>query len=169
MQGKSIRRDDLEGAFEDLLQDLQPSETAHGLIKDMFKVGWELRGQQVKDAAKVMSRKFGQLEGQIAALLERVVEASSPRVISAYEAKIDALEKEKLIVAEKLENAGQIQRPFEEMFELACQFLSSPWKIWRTGHLAMRRVVLKLAFEERIAYCRKEGLRTPKTTLPFNA
>ena len=168
-KGKSIRRDDLEGEFEELLQDLQPSDTAHGLIKDMFKVGWELRGKHVKEAAKAMTRKLSDLESQIAALLDRIVEASSPRVISAYEAKIDALEKEKLIVAEKLENAGQVQRPFDEMFELACQFLSSPWKIWQTGHLAMRRVVLKLAFEERIAYCRKEGLRTPKTTLPFNA
>ncbi len=126
----------------------------------MFKVAWEMRGKQVKDAAKAMNRKLTELENQIAALLDRIVEASSPRVISAYEAKIDALEKEGLVMKEQLSSTGKPQRPFEEMFEFACQFLASPCKIWKTGHLVMRRVVLKLAFEERVAYCRNEGLRT---------
>ena len=30
-----------------------------------------------------------------------------------------------------------------------------------------KRTVLKLAFEDRITYSLKNGLRTPKTTLPF--
>ena len=54
------------------------------------------------------------------------------------------------------------------MFELACQFLSSPWRIWKNGDLTQRRAVLKLAFAERPHYCRSEGLRTRKTILPFN-
>ena len=65
-------------------------------------------------------------------------------------------------------DAGKPIRSFEDMFEHACQFLANPWKIWNNGDLAQRRTVLKLAFSERQYYCRKEGLRTQKTTLPFN-
>ena len=53
------------------------------------------------------------------------------------------------------------------MFELACEFLSSPWNIWENGALTAKRTVLKLAFAERPAYLRNQGFRTPKTTLPF--
>ena len=56
---------------------------------------------------------------------------------------------------------------YEELFELALAFLSSPWKLWESGQLNLRRTVLRLAFSERIAYDRKTGFRTPKTTLPF--
>lgn len=165
---KSIKRDQIEGDFEEVLQALQPSETAYALLRDMFKRAWDMRSASVKQTTKAVSRKLSEVEAQIDGLLDRIVDASSPRVISAYEAKIDELEQEKLVLSERMEKTGQPQRSFEEMFELACQFLSSPWNIWKNGNLAMRRTVLKLAFEDRVSYCRNEGLRTPKTTLPFN-
>ena len=166
---KPIKRDELEGEFEDMLKSLQPTESAYALLRAMFEHGWELRGKQVKDAAKAMTRKLGEVEAQIAGLLDRIVDASSPHVVAAYETRIDALEKEKLVLGEKLQSAGIPQRPFEEMFQLACGFLSSPWKIWKNGDLTMRRTVLKLTFQERLSYCRNEGLPTLKTTLPFKA
>ncbi len=148
-----------------MLTSLQPSETAYALLRDMFKYAWEMRGAKVKETVRALKRKLSEAETQIAALLDRVVDASSPRVISAYEAKIDALEKEKLLLGEKLNQFGAPQRSFEDMFELACQFLASPWKIWESGNLTLRRTALKLTFEERLAYCRNEGLRTPKNHL----
>ena len=56
---------------------------------------------------------------------------------------------------------------FEQMFEHALQFLSNPWKLWKSGNLIAQRTVLRLAFAEQITFARNEGLRTPKTTLPF--
>ncbi|WP_299671766.1 recombinase family protein [uncultured Roseobacter sp.] len=165
---KSIKRDDVEGAFEAALHSIQPSESGTALLRDMLSHAWDLRGQQVKATFKALKRKLCEIETQTDALLDRIVESSNPRVVSAYEAKIDALEKEKLLLDEKLQNGGKPQRSFEEMFELACRFLSSPWKIWKNGDLTLRRTVLKLTFDERLRYCRKEGLRTPKTTLPFS-
>ena len=57
----------------------------------------------------------------------------------------------------------------EEMFEPAMTFLASPWKIWVKGSFEMRRLVLRLAFAERISYNRQTGLRTPTLALPFKA
>ncbi|MEM7644246.1 MAG: recombinase, partial [Pseudomonadota bacterium] len=42
-------------------------------------------------------------------------------------------------------------------------------KIWEKGDFHHRKLVLKLAFAKDIPYCRKEGFRTPKITLPFKA
>ncbi len=166
---KSLRRDHVEGAFEDTLKALEPSETAYALLRDMFKYAWDLRGAQMQKAATALSGKLTELEVQISALLDRIVKTTSPRVVDTYESKIDALERDKLLLQEQNKDAGKPLRSFEDMFELACQFLGNPWKIWKNSDLAQRRTALKLAFAERPHYCRNEGLRTPITTLPFKA
>lgn len=91
---KSTRRDQVEGAFEETLKALEPSETAYALLRDMFKHAWDLRRAQMQSAAKAMSGKLTELEVQISALLDRIVKTTNPRVISTYEAKIDALERD---------------------------------------------------------------------------
>ncbi len=49
------------------------------------------------------------------------------------------------------------------------QFLASPWKLWESGQITLRRMVLKLAFIDRITYYRNQGARTTKIALPFKA
>ncbi len=61
--------------------------------------------------------------------LDRVVDDSKSRFIAGYEGRIDQLEKNKLIVAELFAKAGQPRASFEQVFELAFNFLASPWKL----------------------------------------
>ncbi|MGI9449713.1 MAG: recombinase family protein, partial [Geminicoccaceae bacterium] len=68
---------------------------------------------------------------------------------------------------ERLQNHAAPCHSFEDLFELAFDFLRNPWKLWNSGQLSLKRTVLRLAFCERVAYCREEGLRTPKMALPF--
>ncbi len=96
------------------------------------------------------------------------VEADNPSVISAYELKIAKLEKQKLILAEKLQDHGKPKHSFEEMFELALRFLSNHWKLWVFGQLPLRNTVLRLAFAERMSYQRNGGFSNPIKSLPFN-
>ena len=85
----------------------------------------------------------------------------------AFERKIEKLERDKLVVQEKLATKPGPKRPFEEVFELAMGFLANPWKLWESDRIEDKRTVLKLAFSDRHAYQRGEGFRTPKTSLPF--
>jgi len=71
------------------------------------------------------------------------------------------------VITEKLRNHATCRHSFEELFELAFDFLRTPWKLWDSGQLPLKRAVLRLAVCDRVAYCRKEGLRTPKMALPF--
>ncbi|MEM6550107.1 MAG: hypothetical protein AAF713_20530, partial [Pseudomonadota bacterium] len=96
-----------------------------------------------------------------------IVDAESETAAAAFERRISKLEREKLIKEDKIATSTQPQRSVREMFELAFGFLASSWKIWESNSLAAKRTVLKLAFKDRLPYCRKTGLRTPKTTLPF--
>ncbi len=166
---KSIRRDKIEGDFEALLGALQPTPNLFQITKALFKEGWNRRLAHTASMAQSVKHEMLKIEKQIEGLLDRIVEASSPSVISAYENRIAKLEKNKLLMQEKMENGGPSNRPFDELFELALAYLANPLKLWASERLEDKRTVLKLTFAERLAYCRKGGFRTPKTTLPFKA
>jgi hypothetical protein len=40
---KSIKRDELEGSFEELLQSMEPSDTLYQLAKAMFRDAWDMQ------------------------------------------------------------------------------------------------------------------------------
>ena len=75
----------------------------------------------------------------------------NPRVIQAYEGKIADLEHSRLRLREQMANRAAPNGSFEEKLEPALQFLANPWKLWETGQSTLQRVVLRLAFSERIA------------------
>ena len=164
---KSIRRDDLEGEFEAILHRLQPGESLIALARAMFAKAWDMRLAQAADHAESLRREQAGLEKQIDQLLDRIVDASSASVIAAYEARIAKLETRKLTLADKAASLGKPRHAREELFEPALAFLSKPWKLWETGRLDLRRIVLRLAFSSRISHRRGEGFRTPNLALPF--
>ncbi len=164
---KSIPRDRIESEFETLLTRMTPSAEAFGMVRAMFKRTWETRLAQAKEIAATLKSEVARLDKQIEQLLDLVVNSSSTATVGAYERRIARLEKEKLVASEKLERKPGPKRTFDEMFELACEFLSNPCNLWRNQNPAAKKVVLKLTLAQRLEYSRNSGFRTPKTTLPF--
>ena len=166
---KSIPRAKIEGEFETLLAGVRPTRSLFDLTKAMFKDAWERQRVQASAVGKSIRRQILQTEQQVSHLLDRIVEATNPRVIAAYEERIASLERDKLVMAERLQSSGKPLRPFEEMFELSLGFLANPCNIWGSWRLEDRLTVLKLTFAERLTYNRNEGFRTPETSLIFKA
>ncbi|MEW7986881.1 MAG: recombinase family protein, partial [Candidatus Thiodiazotropha sp.] len=164
---KSIKRDTLEGEFEALLKTLQPTKGLVELAGRMFKELWDhrLRGQQAHKQG--LKNDVQNITRQIDQLLDRIVDAESPTVIAAYEKRINKLEQDKLVIAEKTATTGKPVRGFDGSFRTALDFLANPWKLWNSDRLEDKRAVLKLTFADRLGYVRNEGFRTAKTTLPF--
>jgi site-specific DNA recombinase len=131
--GKSIRRDQIETAFTGLLARLSPSPQLFGLAKAMLREAWTRHMAQASNIAKGCEEELSKIERQIATLVDRIVEATSSAAIAAYEKKIAALENRKLLVDEQRRNTGKGKRTFDELFELAFQFLASPLKLWEKG------------------------------------
>lgn len=114
-----------------------------------------------------LRREVTKIEKQINGLLDLIFDASMPSVVCAFEKRLVRLAQDKPVAQEKLGKTTEPAHSFEKLFELACAFLASPWKLWKSGQHTLQKTALKLAFAERIPFCRKTGLRTPETTLPF--
>ena len=165
--GKSIRRADIEGEFEALLRSVRPTTQLFNVARAMFKDLWYHRAALADTQAKALGTKIGKIERQVSQLLERVVDASVPSVIAAYEERIQKLEEDKLVIQEQIANQGRPVSTFEDTLRTALAFLSNPCILWTSGRLENRRTVLKLTFADRLRYKRGKGFRTANTTLPF--
>ncbi|WP_081423908.1 recombinase family protein [Celeribacter ethanolicus] len=166
---KSIRRAKVEEDFEAFLGTLQPTKGFFDLLQRMFSDAWAARSALENMSREDAKRQLVKLDGQIANLVERIMDSSQPAVIAAYEKKISTLEQEKLVMKERIAKPQEEKTRKGTYYELALAFLSSPQRIWQEGNFAWKRIVLRLAFMEPIIYSREKGIRTPKTTLPFKA
>ena len=164
---KSIRRDVVEGAFEETLQRMQPSKNVFEVFTSMFKHAWSMRQDKQAAAQSDLKRQISKLDKTIDGLLDRIVESENGSVIAAYEKRIAKLESEKLNLSEKLTKNDKPKHSFEEIFERASLFLSSPWNIYTNGTLTMKRLVLRLAFKGPLAFDKENGFRTPQVSDPF--
>ena len=126
---KSVRRGTLEGAFEDVVRSLRPTQQLFELARSMFDSAWSQRSAQAHARRQELTREAAQVDRQITGLLDRIVEATNASVIRAYEGRIAELEQRKLTMLDALDNLGAPARGFEELFELAMEFLRNPCRL----------------------------------------
>ncbi|MDF2374417.1 MAG: recombinase family protein [Rhizobiaceae bacterium] len=165
--GKSIRRDKIEGEFKALLSRATPTEALFEVAKAMFKDLWDHRMAQGEANKKSLAAQLVKIDNQVSQFLERILDASVPSVIGAYEERIQRLEMEKRIIKEKAAESGKPANAFDDALRTALEFLSNPLNLWGSERLEDRHAVLKLAFCDRLEYSREKGFRTANFTMPF--
>ena len=163
---KSIPRAKIEDGFADILRSLQPKRQLFELARAMFKDAWNMRLVEAHNAKETVSKQLKDVEKKIEDMLDRILDASSPSVVSAYEGRITKLEREKILLNEKAERIVPPKGRFEEFIELSLEFLARPWNIYENGSLALKQTVLRLAFSEPLRYSRENGYRTTETAFP---
>ena len=164
---KSIRRDQIEGDFETLLQALQPTKQLFDIAGKMFKDLWEFQTLSNAERIKRLRGQITKIDTDMSKLVDKLIDTENALVVSKIEDKINQMEQNKLAIVQKCGILGKPKRGYSEMFELALRFLSSPWNIWEKGSFIDRRNVLKLAFTGQVPYTRENGFSNPKISLPF--
>ena len=164
---KSVKRDVVEGEFAALLERVTPSEKLTVMVSELFKDAWQQRASQAAALLKACGVEMTKVQKEIDSVLDRLVQATSQSVIAAYERRVADLEKARLVLEERRsKNFGPL-KTFEEMFERAMSFLAAPANLWKSGTFSEKQLVLRLTFADRLAYCPKNGFRTPKMSFPF--
>jgi len=165
--GKSVRKEKIEGEFENLLINLQPSQNLYYMALEMFKELWDDRISHRKQETVSIDQEAQKVTQKIDKLLDRIVETDTRSVITTYENHIHKLEQRKVELSEKVKHCGTILPDFDNAFRTAFSFLSNPHKLWASDRLEDKRTVLKLVFATKLPYDRNEGFRTAQYALPF--
>ena len=90
-KSKSIPRAKLEAGFEEVLKSLQPAKGLFELAKAMIRDAWDMRLQIAQSDKAAIEKQICDVNKKIDGLLDRIVEAKSASVVSAFEARIDKL------------------------------------------------------------------------------
>ena len=166
-KGKSIPVAKMEEGFDNILQSMQPARGLFELAKAMLRDAWNMRLALAVNEKEALQQQIKDVNRQLENMLDRIVEASSASVVSAYESRIEKLEREKLVLHERIAKSVPPKGRLEDCIELSLKFLSSPWNIWKNGNFAMRQTVPRLAFAEPLR-CSQNGVyETPKFSFPF--
>lgn len=166
-RSKTISRDKIEGQFAEFLGQLQPSPALVKIAGVMLTDLWNARLQRAQEIADGFQDEATACEKEIGELLDRIVDATNPRVVKAYETRIAEAEQRKLVALEKATKSTEASIPFETLIKHALRYVSAPKTLWDTGVLELRRLVLRLTFTGHIHYCRETGIKHPEMTAPF--
>ena len=167
--GKSVARGKVEDAFAALLRGLRPSRELFDLVAHLCRLRWDKAAAAVKDEKAALKLKASAIEKKIGSLLERIIESESSTVINAYERKVEELEREKLVLAERTARCGTVVRDYDATFRTAFEFLSNPCYLWENGSFEDKIIVLKLTLDTHLEYDWNQGVRTANFSLPFKA
>jgi site-specific DNA recombinase len=122
---KSIRRERMEVEFHALLGEIKPSETPFRLAYNAFRELWDRRLATTTEHGNAMKAELTETARKIDQPLDRIVETDGRTLITAYEARLKALEARKLELGEKIANSGRPMLGFEESFRTAMDFLGN--------------------------------------------
>ncbi len=114
-----------------------------------------------------MRSEVKNIERRIDQFLERIINADSPTLIKTYEAKVTELEYEKASLSGKLAETTDEPLDFENTFQTAFHFIGNPHRMWVSGDIGDKRLVLKLTFDGQLPYRRNVGFQTAALALPF--
>lgn len=129
-KSKSVPRGKMEDGFAEILKTLQPTKGLFDLAKAMLRDAWDMRLQAAQSAKDEWQRQLSEVGNQIDGLLDRIVDATNASVIRAYEQRIANLERERLVLAERVTQSVPHKGRLEDCIELTLTFLSNPCNIY---------------------------------------
>lgn len=87
---------------------------------------WGKRALAAKTRQSTLKVELAKAEKSIDQLMDRIVASDNPKLIAAYETRIEKLETEKALMSEKVEKTVTPIATFDETFRTACEFLANP-------------------------------------------
>ncbi|MCD1628105.1 recombinase family protein [Seohaeicola saemankumensis] len=166
-KSKSVPRAKLEAGFEEIMQRMAPSRGLIEIAGMMFQDAWALKEQTMREERAAWKSQIKTIDSEIENTLDKIIEAENKSVIRAFEKRIEKLERQKIVLSEKVSGVLPDRHTKSECMELSLSFLSNPWKVYKNGGHAAKQTVLRLAFQEPLTYCPKEAYGTPKFSFPF--
>ncbi len=164
---KSIRKDEIEGRFDDLMKELVPTPEVLKLTKALFKKRWDKKVQEFEGCIAGDVKRSDEIKERVELLSVRASKAASEVVAQKYEEQIESLLNEDLLVNEKIRSQTVTDKDFGTALDEVFGFIKSPYSYWVLDDIDSKRLALRLVFTEQIAYSSENGFGTPELSLPL--
>ena len=164
--GKSIRKNDIEAQFAELLQRNALKAEIGILVEVVFERAWaqEVDSCEAQLSVRALERKS--LEEKALQLTDAIFNAKLPHVKSVYEKQLEdvAMKLEKLEAATpETVTKTDLAIPYRTALAKAIGLLKSPYAVWCDLGIYEQHRLFFFIFDEKLSYSRESGYRTDKS------
>jgi site-specific DNA recombinase len=167
LRNKSIDGEFMEKEFRAILRGIHPSEHTLKLSRALLLRRWEKKVTEVEQVNGALERELEGVQGEISNLTKVAGKATNEKVLSAYEKEIEKLSNKELALMERMQGGVIHRTDFETALTEVFSILKNPHDYWVNGDIYDKRLVLKMVFQEPLAYNRESAFETAVLSLPL--
>ena len=150
----------LHHEFEtEILNKITPKENLIALTRALATKEYAARHQLASADNEEKKKRIAAIEQEQSRITDAYISANDV-MKRALNAKIDALETEKLALQSNVDNFTPELMPFDEAFGYIADFLHCPTEAWRKGDYRIKQTVLNLCFSGRLSYNKEQKFGT---------
>ena len=165
--GKSIRRDDMETKFGELIKGFAIARPILKTANTMFKEHWNDIDRRKEEEFQSIEERLHELDIEAERLIDKIVSSKIASVTEALENRMQKVELEKMALQEKISHCELKSADYDESFRTALEFMADPHRLWASERYEHKRALIKLSFSEKLVYDRNDGFRTAAKSSPF--
>jgi site-specific DNA recombinase len=159
-RGKTIAREDVEGSFEQLLEQTIPHKDVLALAEQILLDMWKDRAKRDNEVKVGIQKQIKNLEDKNVSYLLRVSQTKDVQLVDEYEKLVsNNLEKVKELKRE-LEQNKYSQDGFQTALRVVFEYLENPIVQWKKPEYQSKRLLLNMYFDQKIVYNLNSGFQT---------
>lgn len=157
--GKSIKKEEIESKFEELLAKMTLKTELEKLVKLTFDRVWTDEVGKLKELQDINSRARLVLEKKASQLTEQVLNARSEDLRRIYELQLEDTAKKMLTEESEVESLD-LSVPYRTALEYALKLLKNPYPVWKSMSVFEQHRLFYFIFEGKLLYNHNVGYRT---------
>lgn len=161
----NIRKQDLERQFSEYLKDFQLKKKMLKAFFRVFKDLWKTKMKSAEDNQKTFLHELRKLQDEKQRAAELLLKGTFDE--ETYSSTLTNLRMEIAVKRTELHDAQTEKYDIDAVIAFAQQFLSNISKLWVNASLEGKLGVQNVIFPLGVSYSKKEGFRTPATSLIF--
>ncbi|NQV13389.1 MAG: recombinase family protein [Parcubacteria group bacterium] len=162
--GKSIRKADIEGKFEEVLKKQKLKPQIKVLVTTVFDRVWKDTVSNLQNKEALLLKDKNKLEGKAQKLTDMIIASKSENIKKVYERQIEETANE----IEEIKNESirdvDLSIPYRTALDKATGLLENPHKYWQKLEVGEKQKLFYFIFEQKLPYNQNEGYRTAGIT-----
>lgn len=167
LYSKSRARDLVHSEMQALLETMRPAEATVELLRQIVEDVWVNKKREHQRLLSSKENELDKIDKDISLLMDKYANAKDGELSEMLEDRLKTKKLEKEAVKEASEKLLSVDTSLEEALGTIIDFISNPAAMWKSGDFEEQRLVLKLAFAERLPFDKDKGFGTTGKSLPF--
>ena len=165
---KSVDNKKLESGFKQLVQKYSPSTKIAKKAAALLQLGIDQSCKEDIFKKEKIKLEKKQCEKEMEHLIELASKPTlSDTVRKRYEEQVEKLDQKLQDLAKKMEEKLDTSKSYRTKAKQVIEMLKSPYEIWASQEIAIRKKLFYFIFEENLEYIPGRGYRTIKLALPI--